>query len=62
MKSFLYYTHKEPIIVWSSAIGLVGLTLPVVVPPLRELMFPPTPIPPPASPTQVALAMQGKPY
>ena len=48
LKNLLFYTHKEPIIVWSFIIGGVGLALPLVVPPLRDALTPGSrPAPPP---------------
>jgi hypothetical protein len=46
--------HREPIIVWSFMIGGVGLSLPLVVPPLREAVGIGRPSPPPP-PTAAAL-------
>lgn len=33
--------HREPIVLWSCAIGLTGLLLPLIVPPIREAMYKP---------------------
>ena len=32
------FLHREPIVVWSCALGLVGAALPVCVPPVRNML------------------------
>eukprot|EP00238_Polyblepharides_amylifera_P005469 CAMPEP_0196581842 /NCGR_PEP_ID=MMETSP1081-20130531/35923_1 /TAXON_ID=36882 /ORGANISM="Pyramimonas amylifera, Strain CCMP720" /LENGTH=62 /DNA_ID=CAMNT_0041902219 /DNA_START=73 /DNA_END=261 /DNA_ORIENTATION=+ len=56
---FYMAMQKEPAVMWACFLGGVGIMLPLVVPPIREALNPPTPVAPP-SPTAVAMAMQGK--
>ncbi|GAQ83547.1 hypothetical protein KFL_001520170 [Klebsormidium nitens] len=49
---------REPVVVWSCGISLVGLALPLVVPPIRNALGAEKVTPP--RPAQVANAMTGK--
>ena len=38
LASLRYRLHREPIITWSLLIGGAGLVLPIVVPPVRNML------------------------
>lgn len=53
---YLIRAQKEPIVCWSILIGAIGLAMPLVVPPIREI-FTPTKAPPQPTPSSVARAL-----
>ena len=55
------FLHREPIVVWSCALGLVGAALPVCVPPVRNMLRSDAePTRPPSAASVVAALRGGK--
>ena len=55
------FLHREPIVVWSCALGLVGAALPICVPPVRNMLRSDAePTRPPSAASVVAALRGGK--
>ena len=55
------FLHREPIVVWSCALGLVGAALPICVPPVRNMLRSDAePTRPPSAASVVAALRSGK--